>query len=550
MAPLEGGAKDVAPPVMLSSNPPDRTTGFSGDRIVFEFDEYIQLKNASQKLLISPPMNQTPELRERNKTLTVVLKTAPDSNTTYTLNFADGIADLNEGNAIQNFTYTFSTGQYMDSLQVAGKIIQAYTLEPAKDMSVFLYSQQGDSLPYTTSPYYVTRTDAAGNFRFLNMRNGRYTIAAISDKNNNYRYDPPEEHIAFLSEEIVPFAKTESDTSVADTLPMRIVTRFGPDTLEMFSFSEKSLRQKISKSTRTSAFRAEILFSSETPVKPGIIAVHPAVKWNIQYSYKNDSLIIWAPDTISVLASDTLRFVVRYGWDSLGTAVMKQDTLKLNPLPVSRKPEPQKATVIRFSGGNNSSIHPLSGLYFESPSPITGFSDEKILLSVMQPDSQYLPVPATFISDTLNPCRWWIKTELKPESKYRLKTAPGFLTPSLHALPDSMEWNFATYSAETYGNLKVIIAHAPENSVFVLTDEKGNPRHTWQGDTAKDFHLLPAARYKLMLFIDENGNGRWDGGMFLAGVQPEKVFRYEKEISIRANWDLETVWTVKEEEHD
>lgn len=550
MAPLEGGAKDVTPPMLLQSNPPDRQLNFSGDRVVFEFDEYIQLKNASQKLLVSPPMQQMPELKERNKTLTVLFKSVPEPNTTYTLNFADGVADLNEGNAIPDFSYTFSTGTYIDSLQVAGRIINAYTLEPDKEMSVFLYDKTGDSLPYTADPYYVTRTDASGNFRFRNMKNGSYTIVAVSDKNNNYRYDPPEESIAFLRAEIVPYVQSHADTTVADSLPAVTIHHFGPDTIILYSFSEKSQRQKIKKTTRISAFRTEILFSSETSVKPEVISVSPVVEWQMQYSYKNDSLVVWAPDTLSVSASDTLRFIVKYGWDSLGVAVMKQDTLKWNPLPANRKPEPHKPTVIRFSGGNNSSIHPLSGMYFESPSPITDFFADKILFSEMLPDSQFVPISAAFRPDTLNPCRWQIKAEVKPGSKYRMKASSGFLIPSLQVKPDSMEWNFSAYPVETYGTLKVAIVNAPGNAVFILSDEKGNPRATWKGDTLKEFTLLPAARYKLMLFIDANGNGIWDSGMYLSGVQPEKVLRYEKEISIRANWDLETVWTIEESKHD
>ena len=176
MAPLAGGPKDEKAPVLLNTTPADNSRNFSGDRVTFYFDEFIQLKNAQQKLLVSPPMNEAPELRAKNRELTVVFKSQPEPNTTYTLNFGDAIADLNEGNSIQNFIFTFSTGSTADSLKASGRVINSFTLEPEKNVSVFLYNTKRDSLPYVAVPYYVTRTDNMGYFNFINVKEGFYHI--------------------------------------------------------------------------------------------------------------------------------------------------------------------------------------------------------------------------------------------------------------------------------------------------------------------------------------------------------------------------------------
>ena len=546
-APLGGGPKDVSPPVLQSCDPPDNSVNFSDDRIFFNFDEYIQMKNAQQKLLISPPMQNPPELREKNRMLTVVFKSVPEPNTTYTLNFADGIADLTEGNAIQQFIYTFSTGPRADSLKVSGRVINSFTLEPEKNVSVFLYSEKSDSLPYKATPYYVTRTDALGHFRFINMKESSYTIVAINDKNNNYKFDPPDETIGFLSDEIIPYVTTKTDTAVTDSLPPQIITVFGPDTLTIFSFTDQIFGQKIKKANRLSAHKAEILFSKESPFKPSVKCIFPDnSEWVHHYSLKNDSLILWAKDTVSYSESDTLKFILNYGYDSLGCIINLSDTVTINPYNPPKKIMAVNSPVLSFSAGSGKT-HPLSVLRITSLSPVKQFDSLKITLSKMDADSQYFPVKILLRPDTLNPCRILMSAVLEPESQYRLNVLPGFIFPVQHNTNDSMEWNFSVNAAETYGNLKVTVENAPEEAVFLLTDEKGNPRYTWKNDTVKTFSYLLPGKFRLMLFVDGNKNGKWDTGRYLAAKQPEKVIRYDKDVSIRANWDLEVIWTIKEE---
>lgn len=552
MAPLEGGPKDVAPPVLLSSDPPNHSVNFSSDRIHFEFDEYIQLKNAQQKLLISPPMKTPPELREKNKTLTVVFKSISDSNTTYTLNFGDGVSDLNEGNVVPDFTYTFSTGSKADSLMVSGRVINSFTLKPESNFSVFLYPGQGDSLPYKENPYYVARTDAGGRFRFVSMRSGNYSLVAVNDKNNNYRLDPAEESIAFLQETISPFVTMKEDTTIADSLPTRQIAVFGPDTLELFSYNEENPVQKIKKNQRTSRFRADIFFEKTTEIRPSALCLsHTGIKWIHQYSAKNDSLILWAPDTLACSESDTLVFRVTYGYDSLGSPVYKSDTLRIPPVVSRRNSGPQQQPPpLRFSGGSGGKTHPYSRLYFETSSPYKDFNSDGFQLLEMNEDSQFVAIEALPSKDSIHPCRIHLITRLQPGKEYRMNVLPGFVTPIHQSANDSLSWRFSVLPAEDFGNLKITISGAPANSVFVLSDDKDIPRFTWSADTLHAFAFLQPGKYNLMLFADENGNGKRDPGRYLSKRQPEKVMRYEKEISIRANWDLEVTWTLKNEDDD
>ena len=168
----------------------------------------------------------------------------------------------------------------------------------------------------------------------------------------------------------------------------------------------------------------------------------------------------------------------------------------------------------------------------------------------MDPDSQYVPLKILLLPDSLNPCRLNISAVLTPGGQFRLDILPGMILPVHHNANDSMAWNFSANPAENYGNLKVNIEDFPANSVFILTDDKGKPRYTWHDDSLKIFTFLPPGKFRLMLFIDENKNGKWDAGRYLAGKQPEKVLRYDKEISIRANWDLEVIWKVIKQDDD
>lgn len=205
-----GGPRDEDPPVVVRSEPPNFSANFTGGEVRIYFDEFVELRNVRQQLMISPPLEKTPDFRVRGRSIVFDTGTDLRENTTYSFFLGDAIRDITEGNALPNFSFVFSTGDYVDSLSVRGKVLDAFTLEPVKDVLVMMYDRMPeeekliDSVPYLERPVYVAKTGAEGQFRIGNMREGDYLMFALVDNNANYLYDLPEEKIAFIDSLVRP----------------------------------------------------------------------------------------------------------------------------------------------------------------------------------------------------------------------------------------------------------------------------------------------------------------------------------------------------------
>jgi len=209
-----GGSKDITPPAVVKSSPENYSTRFDVDIVTITFDEFIQLQDLRNHLIISPPIEQAPDFRIKGKTVIIKFAEKLVDNTTYTINFGDAIRDITESNPIENFQYVFSTGDFLDSLSIKGKVENAFDLKTAKGTLVMLYacsntSSEYDSLPYKELPNYFAKTDASGGFKINNIKEGKYQVFALKDENRNYLYDLPNEQIAFLNKTIDPAGSSE-----------------------------------------------------------------------------------------------------------------------------------------------------------------------------------------------------------------------------------------------------------------------------------------------------------------------------------------------------
>jgi hypothetical protein len=192
----QGGKQDQEPPTLVKANPPLKSTHFQSNKIQLAFNEFLKTTGFSQTL-VSPPLDKRPDFKSAGKTITVKLKSPLRENTTYTINFADDIKDLNEGNTTDNFTYVFSTGDYIDSLKVFGNVFLAKDNSPADGVVVSLYPADSMDAIRTSKPYYFAKTDKLGHFEISNVKAGKYQIYGLKDQNYNYLYDQPNETIAF-----------------------------------------------------------------------------------------------------------------------------------------------------------------------------------------------------------------------------------------------------------------------------------------------------------------------------------------------------------------
>ena len=186
-----GGKKDVKPPQIVQSVPPNGSANFTGNKFELKFNEFVVLDKINEQLLISPPVKENPDFRLKGKSLIVKFKNELKPNTTYSVYFGDAIVDLTEGNPIHSFTYLFSTGDHVDSLSMAGKVINAFDLKPADGVMVMLYRNDNDTIPFDSlpmrvPPYYLSKTDKQGNFQFSGLAGDNYLVFALKDLNNNY----------------------------------------------------------------------------------------------------------------------------------------------------------------------------------------------------------------------------------------------------------------------------------------------------------------------------------------------------------------------------
>ena len=200
--PPSGGPRDSLPPRLLKASPPDSTTNYSGNKILFSFDEYVELDNIQSNLLVSPTPNTQPVVDYRLNTITVKLADVLESNTTYSLNFGNAIKDFNEGNVLKGFTYIFSTGPAIDSLRFSGKVLLAETGKTDSTLIVILHKSSDDSAVVKNRPNYMARLDGNGNFVFSNMPPGTFYVYALQDQAGNHRYLDSKQLFAFADSAI------------------------------------------------------------------------------------------------------------------------------------------------------------------------------------------------------------------------------------------------------------------------------------------------------------------------------------------------------------
>lgn len=575
-----GGPKDTTPPEVIRSVPENQSVNFSDDRVTLTFSEFISLKDINNQLMVSPPLSEQPDFQQRGKNLIMRFKEPLKDNTTYNFFFGDAIVDLTESNPLAAYNFTFSTGPVIDSLSLAGKVINAFTRQPVKGALVMLYDSIADSIPYTTRPYYVARTNDQGAFRLANLREGEYKMFALSDLNGNYLYDMPTEDIAFADSLVRPYdlsifqgpsvgvrlpdssvtgpvkADVAADSSnVADTIPVsgmvQVRDSLSPDTLKaaplrkepsyiLYHFRESDTTQRLQKGTVLRQDVVALYFRQ--PVKSlQLRSLKPEMEgdWLLTaYNSRRDTVTLWVPNPVS----DTLMLEV--------TANGRvQDTLYLSlipPPPASARGQlavPPKRKPTLTAGISANRIKPGLPLVITSSDPLVSLDTARIRFFA---DTLSLKPELTF-ADSLK-MKLMLKYPWKAGVPYRLELKDSALV-SIFGYPnDSTAFRFRALTEEETGSIKLIIkAGGNSNSYIVeMLGEKESvmARHVIYGDAEIDFPFLSPRKYRFRAIHDLNGNGMWDTGNYLQKKQAEPVSYFHKETELRANWTVEEEWQL------
>ena len=578
----DGGPYDEDPPKFVGSTPSLRSINNKKQKIELEFDEFIKLEKPAEKVIFSPPQMEQPELKVVGKKVSVeYLDTLRDS-TTYTIDFSDAIVDNNEGNPMGNFSFSFSTGNQIDTMEVSGTVLLAEDLDPVMGIQVGLHKDLNDSA-FSTKPFdRVSRTDSRGRFSIRGVAPGKYRIYALKDGNQNYLYDSRTEMVAFYDSIIIPdmMPATRQDTLWKDTLTIDTImtvnyTRFLPDTLVLRAFKAENDRQYLTKSQRDKENHFILTFSAKNDTLPTIKGLNFDEKdaFVIETTSRNDSICYWIKDSL-IYMMDTLAIQLDYLYtDTLNQLVPTTDTLYLaNKLTRAQKeklqkeeeekkekerkkrekkglePEKEAMKFLSMKVDAAGTFDIFNNIVLSFDEPLASIDTSAIHMEV-KVDTLWQSTPFVFEADTVLPRTYQILAQWEPEKEYQLTIDSAAIVGLYGLHTNKVQQTLKVKKLDEYGTLLLNLVGAPEHSVVELLDNNGKVirKQTVTKENTADFYFLnPGTKYYIRLLADRNGNGIWDTGNYEKGIQPEKVYYFPKVWEMKANFEFEETWNIHE----
>jgi len=578
----DGGWYDDDPPRIIGSTPADGATGVTTKKITIQFDEYIKMTNATEKVIVSPPQLEMPEIKEAGKKIVVELKDSLKPNTTYTIDFSDAITDNNEGNPLGNYTFTFSTGEQIDTFEVAGNVLDASNLEPVKGIQVGLYDDLSDSAFKTKPLLRVSRTDGRGRFVIKGVAPGEYRVYALQDADGNYVFNQKSEMIAFSHQTYRPSSKPDirQDTIWKDTLHIDNIIQvpyihYYPDDIVLLAFQEvQTDRYLLKQPERTEPNRFTLYFSYGNPELPVIRGLNfdEQDAFLLEASAKKDTLTYWLRDTMLV-NQDTLQMELSYLMtDSAGLLYTQVDTVDvLAKTSYEKRMKERKKTIeewekkqekLKKRGEDYDSImppEPLKVKYnvkqqmdpdylatFEMPTPLARCDTSAIHLYT-KIDTLWYNTPYEFRRKDSTLRTYEFIAEWQPDTEYSLEIDSAAFVDIYGFASVAYKQGIKVRSMDDYATLLMQLNGINDTTVIVELLDKGDKaikQVRVQGGNAEFFYLTPGSYY-LRAFVDRNGNGKWDTGCYDDDLQAEEVYYYPQAIECKAKFDVTLPWNLK-----
>ena len=578
----DGGWYDDDPPRILYCSPAEQSTNVKDRKIVIQFDEYIKLADPTQNVIVSPPQLETPEIKAAGKRIVIELNDTLIPNTTYTIDFSDAISDNNEDNPLGNYTYTFSTGERIDTFEVAGYVLDASNLEPLKGISVGLYNDLSDSVFRTKPLMRIARTNSQGYFVIKGVAPGEYRVYALQDVDGDYRFSQKSEMVAYSRQSYKPTAgpDTRQDTIWRDSLHIDNIvqtpyTHFYPDDVVLLAFQElQTDRYLVKQPDRSQPDRFSLYFSyghQQLPVIHGL-NFNADSAFVLECSAKKDTLTYWLRDT-TLINQDTLTVAIDYlKTDSMGVLVNQTDTFEIyakTPYE-KRMKEKQKAfeNWLKEQEKKKKREEPYDSIYpvkllepkytmptmmspssvvrVEMPTPLARLDTAAIHL-YSKIDTLWYRAPHEFHqSDSL--LRFYeLVADWQPDVEYSLEIDSAAFV-DIYGLPcNAFKKGIKVNSLDEFATLELKLTGVQDTNIVVqLLDNGGKCVRQVRADekgSAAFYYLAPGTFYA-RAFIDNNGNGFWDTGKYDEGLAAEEVYYYTKEIECKAKWDATLSWNL------
>ena len=578
----DGGWYDDDPPRVIGATPADQATNVKSQKMTIFFDEFIKLEDATNKVIVSPPQLEMPEIKDAGKKIVVELKDTLKENTTYTIDFSDAISDNNEGNPMGNYTYSFSTGERIDTFEVSGYVLDASNLEPVKGILVGLYDDLADSAFKTKPLLRVSRTDSRGHFVVKGIAPGTYRAYALQDADGDFRFGQKSEMVAFNHDTFEPSSRpdTRTDTVWRDSLHIDALlkvpyTHFLPDDITLLAFNHILTDRFLLKTERQEARKFSMYFSYGDSLLPEIQGLNFSADsaFVVEANEKRDTIHYWLRDTMLV-NQDTLRMEMKYHiTDTLGNLVMQTDTLEILAKMSYERRMKEKAKEmekwqkeqdkLKKKGESYDSIYPVSPLDVKYSVPGSMAPDEKVTIEMPTPlihcdtsavhlyskiDSLWYKSNCIFRPMANSIRKFEVIAEWKPETEYSLEIDSAAFVDIYGLVSNPYKQGIKVKAMDEYSSLMLNISgvDVPDSTIIVqmLNSSDAMTKEVRVKDGTAEFYYLTPGKYYLRAFIDTDGNGQWDTGNYDADLQPEPVYYYPKEIECKEKWDVTESWNL------
>lgn len=577
----DGGWYDDDPPVVIGSDPADQSTNVKAKKITIYFDEFIKLEDATSKVTVSPPQLEMPEINATGKKIVVELQDSLKENTTYTIDFSDAISDNNEGNPMGNYTYSFSTGDQIDTLEVSGYVLDASNLEPVKGIKVGLYNDLADSAFKTKPMLRVSQTDSRGHFVIKGVAPGTYRAYALNDVDGDFRFSQKAEMVGFNHDTFVPSFKpdTRTDTIWRDSLHIDALkkvpyTHFLPDDITLLAFTQLQTDRFLLKTERNEPEKFSMFFSYGHPELPVIKGLNfdADSAFVVETGEKQDTIHYWLRDT-TLINQDTLRMEISYMiTDTLGNLVSHTDTLEaLAKVPYEKRMKEKAKAFEKWQKEQEKkkkhdekydSIYPVEVLKPNYQVPSSMDPDKKIEIEMPIPlqrcdtagvhlysmiDSVWYEAPFTFRPVEHQLRKYEILAEWRPNVEYSLEIDSAAFEDIHGLVSGAFKQGIKVKSLDEYSTLTLNISGIADSlplRVQLLNNSGGKVKEVVAHKNVVRFDYVTPGKYYVSAFVDANNNGLWDTGNYNEDLQAEAVYYYSRMIECKEKWDVTQSWDL------
>ena len=579
----DGGWYDDDPPRVIGATPEDKATNVKSKKITILFDEFIKLEDATNKVIVSPPQLEQPEIKASGKKIIVELQDTLKDNTTYTIDFSDAISDNNEGNPMGNYTYSFSTGEQIDTFEVSGYVLDASNLEPIKGIAVGLYDDLADSAFKTKPLMRISRTDGSGHFVIKGVAPGTYRAYALQDADGDFRFTQKGEMIAFNHDTFEPSSKPDTrvdtvwrDSLHIDALLQKPYTHFLPDDITLLAFKQLQTDRTLLKTERVEPNKISMYFTYGDSLLPQIKGLNFKADsaFIIETNEKRDTIHYWIRDT-TLVNQDTLSMDITYHvTDTLGNLVLQTDSaLDIVPKVSYEKRMKEKAKEIekwqkeqdkkKKREEKYDSIYPVKPLEPKFAVPASMVPGQKITVEMPTPlmhcdtsavhlysqiDSLWYDAECVFRPVENSIRQYEILADWKLGVEYSLEIDSAAFVDIYGLVSNPYKQGIKVKTLDEFSSLTLNISgvEAVDTTIIVqmLTSQDAVTQEVRVRKGKAEFKYVTPGKFYLRAFIDANGNGVWDTGDYDADRQAEAVYYYSKELECKEKWDVTESWNL------